>query len=223
MENIPGIQEPRNKLSRLQEGNFEILPQCCRRLHLLALGYGYLARRTSLEQNNFSQGPFGLSHAILPHYNLAYRKEQLGHLEQQRAYVQAFQPQLLKAVMDWLQLKHQDHHPSTPYKIEDVFDTARFVLPGTTTNYSPPDTSAPTNNTMEPSIKKEELSALFSEFGKTIIEALNMNANRPCNGNTGNWTFGTLKCIMCGGLHFGQDCSTVEEFIKAGKCRRNHK
>ena len=90
-------------------------------------------------------------------------------------------------------------------------------------------TSTPTNNTTEPSIKKEELSALFSESGKTIIEALNMNANRPCNGNTGNGTSNTgnqtsstLRCIMCGGLHFGRDCSTVKEFIKAGKCRRNH-
>ena len=88
-------------------------------------------------------------------------------------------------------LKHQDHHPSTPYKIEDIFDAARFVLQSTTTNYSLLDTSALTNNTMEPSIKKEELSTLFSEFGKTIIEALNMNAKGPCNGNTGNGTSNT--------------------------------
>ena len=118
-------------------------------------------------------------------------KGQLGHLEQQRACVRAFQPQLLKAVIDRLQLKHQNHHPSTPYKIEDIFDAARFVLQSTTTNYLLPDTSAPTNNTTETTIKKEELSALFPESGKTITEALNMNANRPHNGNTGNRTSNT--------------------------------
>lgn len=51
-------------------------------------------------------------------------KKQLGDLEQQRAYIQAFQPQLLNAIMQHLQLKDPGHYPNIPYKVQDLYKTA---------------------------------------------------------------------------------------------------
>jgi hypothetical protein len=53
-------------------------------------------------------------------------KNQLRILEQQWAYVPVFQ--LLSFIMNWLQLKYQDHHPNTPYKIENVYEAAWLIL-----------------------------------------------------------------------------------------------
>jgi hypothetical protein len=57
-------------------------------------------------------------------------KGQLGDLEQQRAYIRAFPSSLLTATMNRLQLKNHDHHPNVPYKVEDMYEAARFVLQG---------------------------------------------------------------------------------------------
>ena len=57
-------------------------------------------------------------------------KGQLGDLEQQRAYIRAFQPPLLTVIINCLQLKYPDHHPNVPHKVEEVYDTAQFVLQG---------------------------------------------------------------------------------------------
>jgi hypothetical protein len=65
-----------------------------------------------------------MTSADLSNYHLQFvtitswliEKNQLGILEQQQAYVRAFQPQLLSSIMNCLQLKYQDHHLNTPYK-----------------------------------------------------------------------------------------------------------
>jgi hypothetical protein len=122
--------------------------------------------------------------------------------------------------MNHLQLKYQDHHPNTPYKIEYIYEAARFILQSFPTirfqalNVANTSTAEPTP---EPGIKKEDLGALFAEFSKTIIEAIKSN-KAPNGSSTSNHA---VECIMCGGLHYGRECSTVEEYIKAGKCRRN--
>src|SRR5271155_4769354 len=57
-------------------------------------------------------------------------KKQLGDLEQQRAYIRAFQPTLLVAIINRLQMKFPDHHPNIPHQIHVVYEAARFVLQG---------------------------------------------------------------------------------------------
>ena len=59
-------------------------------------------------------------------------KGQLGNLEQQQAYIWAFQPSLLNAIMNQLQLKNPDHHPNVPHKVEEVYEAAQFILQGYT-------------------------------------------------------------------------------------------
>jgi hypothetical protein len=57
-------------------------------------------------------------------------KGQLGDLEQQRAYIRAFQSPLLSVIMNCLQLKITNHHPNVPHKVEAVYEAAWFVLQG---------------------------------------------------------------------------------------------
>ena len=70
----------------------------------------------------------------LLHYHLQFitittwliKKKWLGDLEQQQAYIWAFQLLLLNTIMQHLQLKDPDHHPNIPYKIQDIYEAACF-------------------------------------------------------------------------------------------------
>ena len=87
--------------------------------------------------------------------------------------------------MNRLQMKFPDRHPNIPHTVKDVYEAARFILQSATTapqNYfapTPPDVNPPfvPDGTVsiakrEPAVKKEDLGTLFSEFTKTIVEAI---------------------------------------------------
>ena len=115
-------------------------------------------------------------------------KGQLSDLEQKRSYLRAFQPSLLATVTSRLQTLYPQQHPNKPHTIKEVFDaaihmlqsasvsqqyvtSAPAVLPITILQRPSVPIAAPA--TPAPSIKTENLSALFSEFTKTIVEAMN--------------------------------------------------
>ena len=187
----------------------------------------------------------GISNSVdLADYHLKFlaittwliEKAQLGTLEQQRGYLRAFQPRLLGAITNRLQMKKPDHHPNIPHPIKDVYEAARFILQGANTapqNYfapTPPGVNpafvpdgAVTIAKREPSVKQEDLSSMFSEFTKSIVEALNQNnRNRPSSGapSAGSAPRNT-SCILCGGPHFIRECTKLNELIEQGKCKRN--
>ena len=159
-------------------------------------------------------------------------KQHLSELEQQRAYTRAFQPQLLGLINNRLSLKEPDHHPNIPYKVEKVYEAARFILQGASPvgyvssigNTAPTTSPISTGDTV---IKTENLSTIFTEFAKTIAEVLQQNNNReppprssrPYNNNNNNQNF---DCSYCGGSHFIRECPVVSDDVKAGKCKRNH-
>jgi hypothetical protein len=172
-----------------------------------------------------------VSNADLTHFHLRFNtitnwlidKKYLSQMEQQRAYIRAFTQPLLPGIMNRLQLKFPDRHPSLPYEIEDVHKAAQFVLQSAAAiGYQAPNTmnTAPAEDIKDIGIKKEDFSALLSEFGKTIIEALNINSRPRPGPSTGPRN--SMECAMCGGPHFIRDCMTVDDFIKAGKCKRNY-
>jgi hypothetical protein len=113
-------------------------------------------------------------------------KGQLGDLEQQRTYIRAFPPPLLSAIMNCLQLKNANHHPNVPYKVEAVYEAARFVLQGYSSftqnliaannpQSTPLSQQSPTTGlspTTPTPVKAEDLSTLIAEFTKSIIDAL---------------------------------------------------
>ena len=104
-------------------------------------------------------------------------KGQLGNLEEQWAYIQAFQPFLLNAIMSRLQLKNPDYHPNIPHKVEEVYEAARFVLQGYSSftqnliasnspqqsQQSQSPSNSPVNFTNTP-VKAENLSTLFARY-----------------------------------------------------------
>ena len=75
----------------------------------------------------------------------------------------------------------------------------------------------------EPAVKKEDLGTLFSEFTKTIIEAIQSNnrAPYPSSSNPSTSDSSSHVCNFCGGPHFIRECLKVEELIREGKCKRN--
>ena len=152
-------------------------------------------------------------------------KKHLGELEQQRAYIRAFQPPLLSAIQNCLQLKNPNHHPSIPHTVEKVYEVARFVLQGTNQSYLPATvqmatqpTNPPVTHAHESTIKREELNSIFAEFTKNIVEVLNQNNRGHTNNNA---TTCQTSCNFCGKEHYIKDCELVTEYIQAGKCKRN--
>jgi len=156
------------------------------------------------------------------------KKKQLADLEQQRAYVRAFQPQLLTAITNRLMLKKPDHHPNIPYEVKDVYEAARFVLQGAPSVgfIAPVVPITPTTSSVSPGetiIKTENLSTIFTEFAKTIAEVLQSNNTREQpRGSRPNNPNQNYDCSYCGGSHFIRECPQVTEDIKAGKCKKNH-
>ena len=146
------------------------------------------------------------------------KRNQLAEIEQNRAYIRAFQPQLLSPIMTELRYQIRNHHPNVPHKVDDVYEAARGILQempsfGFTGSTQPKPVVA---EPAEPPIKIETLAPYMAEYTKMIIDALK-GANfsqRQIDK--------IIECIMCGGNHTIPNCPTVEDFIKAGKCRRNH-
>jgi Aspartyl protease len=154
-------------------------------------------------------------------------KGHLADLEQQRAFIRAFQPQFLALVMNRLTIKKPDHHPDIPYKIEDVYEAARFVLQGASVNAYVPATSTPipasapsTSPSSSDYIKTETFTSMMAEFTKTMTEALSGSRSRGFT-RAQQEPNQPVECNYCGGPHYIRDCECVEEDIKGGKCRRN--
>jgi hypothetical protein len=155
-------------------------------------------------------------------------KKQLGTLEQERAYIRAFQQPSLAAILNRLQIKFIDHHPNIPYKITAVYEAARFILQ--CSNPATPAYVAPTPPILAPRpvtisdmpIKQETFGSFMGEFAKTIVDALREGNRTRISAPTGTSSSSrNTDCNFCGGSHFIRECKVVEEYVLAGKCRRN--
>src|ERR1700678_432293 len=103
------------------------------------------------------------------------KKGQLSELEQGRAYIRAFPAQLQSTIVTRLQFKNPYHHPSIPYPVTEVYNTARTILQGISslgfTNQPIPAPAVPT----EIPIKTENLAPVMAKLTKTIIQAVKSN------------------------------------------------
>jgi hypothetical protein len=105
-------------------------------------------------------------------------KQQLGDLEQRRAYIQAFRPQLLSVIINRLRLEKPDHHPNIPYRVTEVFVATRFILQGipssdfTSTATSIPKSPNPTDNVL----KIDSLIPFLANVTKSVVKALHVRA-----------------------------------------------
>ena len=158
-------------------------------------------------------------------------KNCLGPLEQQWAYICGFQPSLLTSITNRLQLKFPDQHANDPYQITDVCNAAHFILQNSeasegphtpfSISHTPAIITAASSSTSPPTsdvpIKAEQFGLLISQIAKTINQLEAMSKQGPAAG-TG---LCTKMCHFCGGAHFVRECGKVEEYIMAGKCKRN--
>jgi hypothetical protein len=161
-------------------------------------------------------------------------KDQMGDFEQKRGYLRAFQQPLLAAIKNRLQMLHTTHHPNKPHKVSDVHEAARYILQSEDSrpqsNYSLPQSSysspqAPvvpiaSSVSKEISFKPETFASVMASFSKTIADALSQSNRTRVTGATPGMPRNT-DCNFCGGAHFIRECPIVEEYVVAGKCRRN--
>jgi len=100
-------------------------------------------------------------------------KGRLSNIEQKHAYICGFQTALWAKVSQRLQLKNLDHLPDEPYNMADVQAAARFVLHGTHSSSVTAVALSPVSSSLDAVVKPEQIGSLFSEFTKSIIEAIN--------------------------------------------------
>jgi hypothetical protein len=160
------------------------------------------------------------------------KNELLASRERSQSYLRVFEEALQNKILMRLQILLPNHHPSLPYQINEIYNAAKWVLQGIPGSLGVPLKNAQatfSNSTAIASpqspdagyIKAEQLGTFLSEFTKTIVETLNANRARspmPSGGSAGPRA---SKCLFDGCDKFIRDCEGVEEYIKAGKCRRN--
>ena len=159
-------------------------------------------------------------------------KDQMGEFEQRRDYIRAFAQPLSGGIKNRLGMKFLDQHPNKPHKIQDVYEAARYVL----LDESGPPISAylpkpspliavrnvpviPLDTAGTTVIKTEMFASVMADFSKTVVDALRNNDRSRITGPTPPTR--NTDCNFCGGQHFIRECKIVDEYILAGKCRRN--
>ena len=155
-------------------------------------------------------------------------KNQIGDFEQKRGYLRAFRQPLLSAIKNRLQMLHTQHHPNKPHNVADVHEAARYILqsedalPQSSFSIMTP-SPAPQTSPKAPdvNIKTETFASVMATFSKTIADALSQG-NRSRNiGQAQSSIQRNTDCNFCGGPHFIRECTIVDEYVVAGKCRRN--
>ncbi|KAI9058993.1 hypothetical protein FKP32DRAFT_1580670, partial [Trametes sanguinea] len=165
-------------------------------------------------------------------------QNRLSTSEQSRLFVRGIAQPLWGQVSQRLQLKLPDHYPEDPYKLDDVYNAAKFVLHGTVTATPPPahaTTSA--SNSGGTTVKIEDFASLLRMLTQAASEGT-ANASRAwrtgapsgapryqggfAQGDQRNTGVQGNFCHYCGnpGCQL-RNCPFVEEDIRAGRCVRN--
>jgi hypothetical protein len=153
----------------------------------------------------------------------------LSSREQSQSYLRVFDESLQSRILMRLQIKFPNHHPSLPYKLDEIYDAAKWILQEAPTSFGTPRASATPSVDIAAApprddfVKQEQLRSLFSDLTKTISEALNANRSRPPAASSSNPAAPrTNKCMFDGCERFIRDCAAVDEYVRLGKCRRNY-
>ncbi|PPQ79708.1 hypothetical protein CVT24_010239, partial [Panaeolus cyanescens] len=162
--------------------------------------------------------------------NFLISKSRLSIIDCQRRFVTGFPDDLWNKILVRLQLKFVDHHPDDPWPIPDVYEAGCFVLRGSNMSSSisstTPAVPQPSSSLGVVPLKTEDLSSLVSaltrEFQnlKSITEAL-QDSQRLSTRQSSSQRSSSVKCAFCGRDHFIRNCDLVNNYIQAGKCKRN--
>ncbi|ETW75998.1 hypothetical protein HETIRDRAFT_422610 [Heterobasidion irregulare TC 32-1] len=153
-------------------------------------------------------------------------KAQILAAEQECAFARGFQLELWARILQCLQLKFPNHFPDGPYNLQDIHDTARFILHGTMSAYNTTSTDIsqaapavpPTN-----AIKAKDLATMFERLTNTFVKSIAAQGmSRPANRPSQQPGQGGDNCMFCGSPeHFMCTCPDVTKYIQIGKCKRN--
>ncbi|KAI9064920.1 hypothetical protein FKP32DRAFT_1611013 [Trametes sanguinea] len=150
-------------------------------------------------------------------------QNRLSTSEQSRLFVRGIAQPLWGQVSQRLQLKLPDHYPEDPYKLDDIYNAAKFVLHGTVTATPPPahaTTSA--SNSGGTTVKIEDFAARLTRprtwrTGSRTPRKVHPAELRAIKADSRKATSATpaYKGISL------RNCPFVEEDIRAGRCVRN--
>jgi len=145
--------------------------------------------------------------------------------ELSQSYLRVFDESFQTRILMRLNILLPHHNPALPHAIDDIYNAAKWVLQGVPGTVAAPSYANATSTVSSAGpesgfIKTEQLGSFLNDFKKTIVDALQVNRTRPSPG--GGAPPRNAKCLFDGCESFIRDCPTVEEYIKQGKCRRNH-
>lgn len=157
-------------------------------------------------------------------------KELMGKIEQRRAYISVFSSPLLESIKTRLRMLFINQHPNKPHDVADVYAAANYVLqdegvvPQTSYAVTSPVPYVTVQHVpkMEPSdmpVKAETFVNVMANFTKQITDAISQTSRTRITGPTPPPR--QTNCNFCGGDHFIRECKVVDEYIVAGKVRRN--
>jgi hypothetical protein len=154
-------------------------------------------------------------------------KSRLSDGEQSRAFIRGFQTSLWLKIEQRLQLTMPTHDQDDPYPLTAVHGAAQYVLHGTSTDLLTPSpaTTAESSTSPAPTIKTEDMTSMFERLTETFIKALAQQQGRPTSDERVQRQAKNISeaiCNFCGVKgHMMRECPLCQEYVTAGKCKRN--
>ena len=146
-------------------------------------------------------------------------KNHISTTEQSQAFTHGFPQKLWTKVANRLQLKFPNHFPNNLYTLEQIHNTTRFVLHGTTSlSLALDDTRTPTPTTASVAkAKPTELATLINMMKQAISKLGTPSAPAP-QAKPLALAPHDHCCHFCGGEHWKSSCKVLKEYVCNGKC-----
>jgi hypothetical protein len=168
-------------------------------------------------------GEYYRQYLLITRYLIA--KDSISTLEQSRGFFRGLQPTLEARVREHLQLTSPNHFPDDPFPLADIFEAANFVVMSTASTplapypplplHPPAIIAAPDPSSIQP----DSLNTVMAGIAEKIERMLQDQLAAAVASTSGP---GSNICRFCGSTgHFVRTCKIAEDFIRAGKCKRD--
>jgi hypothetical protein len=147
-------------------------------------------------------------------------KKRIDKVELSRSFVRGLPVELWKRVRMRLQMKLPDQHPDDPFTLTDIYNATSYVLHEPVDVDTYVSTSSPVVPDTSQLVKMEDLKS----FAQMLIGALtnNQGSNQSTSSSATASQIRDLLCFFCSEMgHFGRDCHHANEYMNAGKIRKN--
>ena len=184
----------------------------CRAM-LVDSGHGQVSRRNLKDRDFITCWLREVLQRVHHHYHFSYHKELYCCC---CAFTCGFLLELCSRVCYCLQIKFHDHFPNDPYTLEQIHNTACFVL-HSTTSFSPTldDPCTPTP-TIAPAVKAEPTLSTLINIMRQAITGLDNQSTQVSHGRPS--APHNLCCHFHRGDHFKNSCEILKQYICDGKC-----